>query len=1405
MTEKQEERNATDMALAGILTALLGGAASALGSAAVNKIVGDAPDQLPAEVEGQVANEVLAAVQEMNATDIASAQSLNLSPALLNQTLNTSPSVHGGAEQLKESRLLQPAVNPPGSRSPLQMEQLLQLSKTYQALRQVRNPSLPPMPGSATPQAAPVPTASSTTPRSSSTTQPTPMDWEARLRQTNQPTMHSLLPSPNLRAEVLEQSLVAQDVRPLARRAAGEHDVEMREEPNQRSLTAAQTPILTQRVSSYDEIYAARLALMNQQAALDQNTHSVNALLAQNAAITPAIAELAQSQNKMATQLEIIRQGGNDAVEKLSREIAASNMRQSDGMKRRMFDTAAREGMTVNTAVLGYAEDGRRASRQGAVRDAIIAGMKSVGKRVLPELLDRGAQTLFNQPSRFLPPSERSRLPTITEIPSISYSTGSAKRMRLAAIGEAAGSSSDSDIRSMVQRYSRPSLPALPAPRSSRVVNKVIGDAPIIVESDRVRNVEPTPGSVNKVVGDAPSAVPGTTGAAESMDSDAAAIMDGAVAQSTSALPQLTLVARLLLSENKLDSASIVTDEDGLLGLWRSLSQAAIPMTLHYDSSPLRVCANLPGSAIVPFEWNVYFDGSQTRSSFMRDLSVSVTYDSSLASVPLSPTLDWTSMAAAISSGSASAFSSALRSETAAFSADAATALVEITRDIVNQRKGYSFAPTLISLLLNISALHFCPGDDRSEWVSGEALRYTPVTEDIDNSKSICFPFATTGVVHKIKIAACTYDTFVSGYLNRGIGNGVFTGDFSVQYWNSPFSTDNAIDSKAVAVVFLRTQDCRSGPVNLAYMLAHMMQPWMTLEDSDELFDLKFIDNAFKWSSSGSKVRYYPAANGVLIPGPTQRVLFVITDQVKSQGGNCYTKISVADSFESNATVTEISLRDDKPSTGGKEFNLTLVAQSVFGNRTATARQFMNAVGRWESYYDNASDRLTALRFVAGVTRLFGPTKVSVPPRPRYQEGELIAGYFYGGSDDKWPKFWNLRAKDENRLAAQLIVTTDALGNFWTMSERNDATGEKMYKRTPPPCSVYQLAPRDYLIECCVMRDLLLISEESALARLSLGVNRLAASLNFHSVLLAGASDVSHQVACLDWATKAAVPATSFRGFNVGFAAQERLLHATQRRLLSMLLMSGIQFPAMVCSPEVTVTSPVVPTAVAYIYQDTERPYVVPFSRVSHLAVQTVCLQLGVYDQLLELEMPRSTRSTMAITYQGVPVGQSNSQIFVDVILGRDFDGNGSRPDMLRKLTVNRVPNIDTSNPYVYLFGSVRSSQAIPLAYSFEPPDANLGFYLSVSAANNNTIPYNLAAFSTHSKAYEVPKESAHLGDSFDLAIPAGTCVDLVTGRSASWLFQFSPLTAAAAEITRYPPMTSLEAFDDPGHSFLRY
>ena len=713
---------------------------------------------------------------------------------------------------------------------------------------------------------------------------------------------------------------------------------------------------------------------------------------------------------------------------------------------------------------------------------------------------------------------------------------------------------------------------------------------------------------------------------------------------------------------------------------------------------------------------------------------------------------------------------------------------------MLEQKSGYSFTPLLLKALLYIQTVTPVPGDERSQWVTGSAqIIEADAWGNFSDTRPRQFPYMKNPPLNT-QVAVTTYDEFVLQMHGT-----------SKTKWKDAFTKEKWDTSCALIVV---KADFASRPyAMLAYILCHLQYPFMDFTTKSSMYYLKWdAKGTPKWESSASEQYSSQVSNWVFVDGPVESVLIILAD-VDSTTWSQVGYLTLAKSFMiGNNMATTYNTKNNGPQMGSTAIKIDWAEVAALGKMTKTVFQdaMMQVIAYWEEIYNNASDRITAVKFAANFSRVWGQTKTHVPGRPNQTTGDILMGFIYDHSSDTIPAYWKPTSDyDDKTWQRAMELTTDCLGAFGTVKARENWDN---YRRFVPKRAHYHVGRQNALVELCVTRSLLLFLEETPAVSLTMVPNRLVTAMARVGVWMAGASDLCFQTSDISWFERAGSRASELRLTQVESASVNKIQSEVIDGIINTVLLAGIAAPSVTSVQRSFAESQVARTAVDFFYSLPECPTLVPFSRVNHLHLQSAVADLGTYNSELSLVANINRASMSALTYQDVAANTTNPIILtVDVLNGRRSSGGGSRASELRKLTLARLPGLTSTNPYVWLYASPRVGQLFPLNYCFLAPDASLSTLVNLVRGTKGTIAYYAVGFQAVSSAYLIPEESAYVSDDFDIAIPAASDNNLRGVVSNSWSIMNTPLESRDTYGGPQPVVFGARYFNMQPSDFLGY
>nr|DAZ87865.1 TPA_asm: hypothetical protein [Denlac tricladivirus] len=891
---------------------------------------------------------------------------------------------------------------------------------------------------------------------------------------------------------------------------------------------------------------------------------------------------------------------------------------------------------------------------------------------------------------------------------------------------------------------------------------KVVGDAPAF--SDQIVSTDkPNESRLKKIVGDAPE----TT---HTLDSSEAGMEDAAVAQSKLRSYFGPTLALMLLGEAKITS-SYAGEARSVEDLLRNVILESASVQWAFNTADLTTNAAIPGCAFIP-DTCVYPMDGQGGWIYTRLFAPHwrVDFESATSCVPLMTTFSLDSLFAAIKSGgNMTAFTSVLRLNVSFFNSDTLSRLFAMINNVVMNQVDYGFVEPLLRLLLYVQTYYPIPGDELGQFFSHWGWRTnTPLTF---NARSY-WPWNasfTPPVNLNAKIVMRVVD-YVD-YVKHITGN-----DDNVNPWHPEFTKDrwwptNRDEITSVAVIFIRNEEIPEAVPNFWTMISYMQYPFVALVTPTTYYYWNEATNTWVVCPVTNyppvSMDYAPAAtpvsNFVDIPGPFQRVLFVLTDNVMvnqfsmphwMQGNNLMTTNNyVLARWPKNAAANAGN------ATVNYDFDMALIAPYLGTANGDVGVGIACAIRRWEENFGCASARSTAMRIAKMYTAVWGPPKTTLRSLnlgnvtyPAKTVGILVASRMSNPTAFYQP--FVIPDNHQGAIVYQWMLAEDCAGNnsthkggVWSGDFSPAVRYDRKQFRTAT--ATWTIGARNIVVDFMIMRGWLLINEEYQLVSMWNSLPGLSLCQREGGIMFAilvdfiyQACDISYPIKMLIWNRWNGDP-----GLFLETQVRYVLTGHTWPSLLEYFT-TGIQFdvPRWLLR-QVPVCSDIIPIVNAtWMLQDYAQRTYTPYARVDQYTVSRYNPNVQYTDANIALG-PGAVERGMA-----GHVFRMNDQVtFWDLALFYIQQMN-SYNLMIRKLTMSFYPGGPDNNPHVMMWTN-RNANVYQMPFNLMNPTCGLCFSLAYAAYNGGILVTGGASFRAYPIGYQprsaYPEEGTELTMAF--------------------------------------------------------
>lgn len=500
----------------------------------------------------------------------------------------------------------------------------------------------------------------------------------------------------------------------------------------------------------------------------------------------------------------------------------------------------------------------------------------------------------------------------------------------------------------------------------SRNINiaKVVGDAP-------PTQVPTIPGmNINKIVGDAPPGGASTEvmpGMGETMTSDQVSAATNNLANS----PAFAIISQLILEEQIMRLASGMP-----LGLNRFQINRQLGLQLEANASTFQqaqvnVVNGVQGSAFGPEHIKLYVRQTaagafvvEWLNTFNHQAIIMCNINAPKTAPPMGGNVTLDTLKPLLLGAASTEYSSQLRVRTSVLNVDEMMKAVAIASNNLEGQTGYSFALPLIKILGYVLDRMPIMGQNMSAYYAGVDFTFNA---EATNDQLAWRPFPwildyanPAGI--EIAFSVLTETNFINA-----ISGSVDTSDWDARFLPSEWGV-------TCALIFITQAEAADADLNLVRIASEVAYPFC-LYSTRNTSNYEFIAAAaggVPQFSSQPNANVWNNAMLTSIDGPASAVLFVVIHARDNQSVTVRIGPPSAEGI-----IYSINTLDNGPAQPDEQnaFNGPEIPRWMewFGTAAATP-SIMAWIRQWEEKFGNNSDRSTALRFWADVSRRYGPT-----------------------------------------------------------------------------------------------------------------------------------------------------------------------------------------------------------------------------------------------------------------------------------------------------------------------------------------------------------------------------------------------------------------------------------------------
>mgnify|MGYP002803865499 FL=1 len=395
-----------------------------------------------------------------------------------------------------------------------------------------------------------------------------------------------------------------------------------------------------------------------------------------------------------------------------------------------------------------------------------------------------------------------------------------------------------------------------------------------------------------------------------------------------------------------------------------------------WNLTSIRFNASLPFMAFQPTAFPLEADNTHTDLQYALSAVsvVEIELEQPTISPPLASNVTYAALAPLLDGMPITEFASALRIRIRNTDVDALVNLAALTKLNFEAQTGYSFMSMLLKMMAYQSWFFYLPGNEWDQIATG-------VNYDVDGGnwdlQDVMFPFDLKQANNRyltralyagrnLQVAVITYREYTDKLLGRQNDGARWTVMGQNRNWAPEFEPDQWTTN--CAVVFINSSEKANYPERLsARMLSQMAYPVTFRRSNTAWRSFQAVDNdSPEWVDVAGAAEGHIYCNGNLmhIPGPTDTVLFVMTDLEDIKQGFQLTLGATGHTVNVTWLMT--------PGNPGGAAILTGAINNYLDNADVpTVLQW--EIARWESRYGNASDRSSAMRVLANALYRKGP------------------------------------------------------------------------------------------------------------------------------------------------------------------------------------------------------------------------------------------------------------------------------------------------------------------------------------------------------------------------------------------------------------------------------------------------
>lgn len=514
---------------------------------------------------------------------------------------------------------------------------------------------------------------------------------------------------------------------------------------------------------------------------------------------------------------------------------------------------------------------------------------------------------------------------------------------------------------------------------------KVVGDA-LVGQTQRVT----TSGSTPKIVGDAPpGAVSSDSSIMQGMGDVMTPQQSDAALQNITNSPGFALVSELVLQEQTLSLAKGLSN--GMSAVEMNFqSGVSLPLSnASYAQDQVFLVNQIQGMMMANL--SPVFEGLlvQTAGCPITAFNASTTNFVSVSGAeiqapklapPVGGNLTLDTLKPLLLGAAVSEYSSALRLRNTIVDVDRMLKAFAITSNNLEAQTGYSFALPLTKILGYVLNMMPFVGTNIASAISSVNATF-PADYMGSSVPGICFPWVVSRqselpIGNVMKLAVVGEADFISA-----ITGDIITNDWDPLFWPAAWGSETAI-------VYIRQNQVNSGVLNFVEMLAQLEYPVCSVTNTVYMYTIgkggNLANPTFNNMYVTNLTNVFLTTAATRIKGPKKAVLFVVLNIKAGQR----TAINLGVQNVILSTEDAGPAHPDDFDLNGANFN----ANVEWLCRSSSLPVLLSWIGRWEETFGNNSDRATALRFWADVSRLYGPGLVA--SNPLLPGGQIsLAGY----------------------------------------------------------------------------------------------------------------------------------------------------------------------------------------------------------------------------------------------------------------------------------------------------------------------------------------------------------------------------------------------------------------------------